>query len=442
MYNPNREPFVSHFRGTDLVIEHIEKHWCPTITGSDLLGGAAFSFREDDRPHVVFLVNEDEYGSRTTLPTFAQLLRDCFNYRCTVVLGHGRHDLSGIEALETADVAVLFVRRRALPARQMEVLRKYLDSGKPLVALRTASHGFAPGGSLPEGLVQWPSFDREVLGCRYHGHGPNQLGTQLTVDVEAAGHPVLAGVTPSRWHSLGSIYLVKPIDEKAEVLVVGSVLNLTEPVAWTRKYKNARVFYTSLGHRSDFLQPQFNALLIGALHWAMDRPVPELKMELPPDYGSRWVSLSVPGTWDARSGGYLIGYDGFAWYRCWVNVPEAWKGNELTLSVPAVDNAHEAFFNGTKLGGAGSMPPEYANGLGSEQPYTVPADKVRFGGANLVAVRVYDNGGRGGFKGEAPSVSLGDKTIRLEGKWQFRTGDDLKWAQPAEDDAVPEEVFP
>ena len=36
MYDPRQPPFVSHARGTELVIEHIERHWCPTILGADL----------------------------------------------------------------------------------------------------------------------------------------------------------------------------------------------------------------------------------------------------------------------------------------------------------------------------------------------------------------------------------------------------------------------
>ncbi len=49
MYNSRKRPFVSHFAGTDLVIEHIEKHWCPTITSSDFLGGKPFKFAGDPR---------------------------------------------------------------------------------------------------------------------------------------------------------------------------------------------------------------------------------------------------------------------------------------------------------------------------------------------------------------------------------------------------------
>ena len=49
MYNPSRRPFVSHFAGTDLVVNHIEKYWCPSALSSDITGGPPFRFREDTR---------------------------------------------------------------------------------------------------------------------------------------------------------------------------------------------------------------------------------------------------------------------------------------------------------------------------------------------------------------------------------------------------------
>ena len=49
MYNPEKKPQVSHFDGTDLVIEHIEKYWCPSFTSSDFTGRPAFRFKEDKR---------------------------------------------------------------------------------------------------------------------------------------------------------------------------------------------------------------------------------------------------------------------------------------------------------------------------------------------------------------------------------------------------------
>jgi nicotinamidase-related amidase len=47
MYNPARWPYVSHLRGTELIVEHIEKFVCPTVTSDQLLGGGPFRFRGD-----------------------------------------------------------------------------------------------------------------------------------------------------------------------------------------------------------------------------------------------------------------------------------------------------------------------------------------------------------------------------------------------------------
>jgi nicotinamidase-related amidase len=49
MYNPEKRPNVSHFDGTDLVIEHVEKYWCPSFTSSDITGQAPFRFKDDQR---------------------------------------------------------------------------------------------------------------------------------------------------------------------------------------------------------------------------------------------------------------------------------------------------------------------------------------------------------------------------------------------------------
>jgi nicotinamidase-related amidase len=49
MYNSRRKPYVSHFEGTDRVVEHVETYWCPTFTSDQILGGRRFKFREDPR---------------------------------------------------------------------------------------------------------------------------------------------------------------------------------------------------------------------------------------------------------------------------------------------------------------------------------------------------------------------------------------------------------
>jgi len=281
MYNSRMHPRVSHFTGTDLIVEHIEKFVCPTITSTVLTGKAPFRFKNDQRPLVVFISAESEYGADESLPDFAHELQIGYGLSCEILQGstdrnsQERNYISGMQSLSDADLAVLFVRRRAFPAAQMQHFRDYLDRGKPLIALRTASHAFDTRGNAPAGHVEWREFDDEVLGGNYHGHYGSGPITTVTAAPGAKGHPILSGVEVP-FTSNGSLYEASPLAKSAQCLLVGSIPDHeSEPVAWTNGYRNARVFYTSLGHVDDFANPQFRRLLVNALFWAMDRPVPK-----------------------------------------------------------------------------------------------------------------------------------------------------------------------
>ncbi|MCX7427537.1 MAG: isochorismatase family protein [Planctomycetia bacterium] len=296
LYNPEFAPRVSHVRGTELVVEHIEKYWCPTVTSTDVLGKPAFRFKQDTRPHVVLLASDDHYHGDKTLPVFAEMLRQRYGCHATVLHGQNRPDLPQIAELSAADCVVVLVRRLVLPKEQLDALRRYLDAGKPLVALRTASHAFAamstypPGYQTPEGRAEWPEFDAEVLGGNYHGHGSNEAGTDVANVAAAADHPILAGLKPERWHSPGALYYTSPIAKDATLLQVGAESGKTEPLTWVRQYKGGRVFYSGLGHWDDFEVPQFRRLLANAIFWAMNRPVPEVESTDVIGYGHEKVT--------------------------------------------------------------------------------------------------------------------------------------------------------
>jgi len=294
MYDPRRWPHVSHFRGTELVIEHIEAHWCPTITSADLLGPPAFRFSGDKRPHVVFLISEDEYEADRTLPAFADWLRRQVDVYCTIVRGEGRNELPGIEALRTADAAVMFVRRKCLPAEQMKILRQYIQQGGGVVALRTSSHAFAPRGQVPQGYAQWPEFDQEVLGGNYHGHGSSKLPARVSAAPGAENHPIVQAMGSRAWQSSGSLYLVEPLAEDTTVLLRATAGETTQPVAWIRRPGAARVFYTSLGHPADFEQEPFRRLLLGAIRWVINRPLDEISLERPKQAGTAGQARQSP----------------------------------------------------------------------------------------------------------------------------------------------------
>ncbi|MDB5306106.1 MAG: protein-signal peptide and transrane prediction [Gemmataceae bacterium] len=46
MYNPDRPPGGSHFVGTDRVVEHVERYWCPSLLSSDITAKPAFRFKD------------------------------------------------------------------------------------------------------------------------------------------------------------------------------------------------------------------------------------------------------------------------------------------------------------------------------------------------------------------------------------------------------------
>jgi nicotinamidase-related amidase len=144
MYDPNKSPFVSHFTGTDLIVAHIEKYVCPTITSDQVLGGQPFRFSGDTRPHLVIVSAEDEYETETTLPPFA-LAHLGKDFRVSYVFANDadRADLPGVDVVADADVLLVSVRRRPLHAAQLELFRKHVAAGKPVVGLRTASHAFS-----------------------------------------------------------------------------------------------------------------------------------------------------------------------------------------------------------------------------------------------------------------------------------------------------------
>ena len=281
MYNSRMRPFVSHFTGTDLVVEHVEKYVCPTVTSTVFTGRPAFCFKNDQRPRVVFLSAESEYGAAETLPEFAHELQTRYDLYCEILQGSpeksskDRHDLAGLEVLTNADLAVVFMRRRALPPEQMKYFRDYMNSGKPLVALRTACHAFDTRGSAPAGYAEWPKFDPEVLGGNYTGHYGAGPKCTVTMAAGAEGHPILAGVKIP-FTSDGSLYEVRPLAESTTRLLIGTIPDKEpEPVAWTNRYKKSRVFFTSLGHADDFKNASFRQLLINAIFWAMNKPVPK-----------------------------------------------------------------------------------------------------------------------------------------------------------------------
>lgn len=151
---------------------------------------------------------------------------------------------------------------------------------------------------------------------------------------------------------------------------------------------------------------------------------------------AEWHRVTVPEVWRKVPTGDLAPVNGFSWHRCLVYVPDAWRGNELTLFVEALDDARGAYFNGSVVGATGTFPPQFRSGLGESGRYAVDSERIRFGQLNTVAIRVYQDDPRPNFNVAAPVLynPALQQAIRMEGTWQYRPGDDPSWsaARPAE----------
>lgn len=152
---------------------------------------------------------------------------------------------------------------------------------------------------------------------------------------------------------------------------------------------------------------------------AADPVVADLRPEAAAFRDADWQEAVLPAIW-SRSG--LADHDGVAWYRRSVAIPAAWVGRELALELGPIDDMDTVFFGGARLDG-NEVPGR------SRQPrrYVVPADGVREGMV-VLAVRVVDTGGEGGFTGEPlqmvlyPKGARADQGLPLHGTWRVHKG--------------------
>ncbi|GHT38250.1 hypothetical protein AGMMS49965_01030 [Bacteroidia bacterium] len=291
MYNPEKAPKVNHFSGLDLMIEYIETYVCPSIVSTDFTGKKQFKFAGDKRKRIAILTAEGEYHANQKLPEFAHELT-LKDFHCDFSLGvpfmedkgvSGRHNLENLQILEDADLAIVFVRRRALEPEKMAQIKNYVAAGRPVLGIRTSAVAFDAKGNVPreggaivastektsEFLAQWPELDRDVWGGNYHGHHPHlERGTDITLVPGMENHPLLKGVTP--FNSLNWLYECAPLrSEKAQVLLLGSNPGKPlEPVLWTNGNK---VIYTSLGHWDDWKIESFKNLMFNSVNYLLNQ---------------------------------------------------------------------------------------------------------------------------------------------------------------------------
>ena len=279
--------------------------------------------------HIVLVSGDEEYRSEEALPQLAKILAFRHGFKCTVLFAidpadgainpERRDNIPGLEALATADLLVIFTRFRDLPDEQMKHLVAYVESGRPIVGLRTATHAFELKSSPTYQRYTWNSkdweggFGRQVLGetwIRHHGkHGVQS--TRGILVKEQQEHPILRGIRDGDIWGPTDVYQVRlPLPGDSQPLVLGQVLTGMQPsdppvagpqndpmmpIAWTKTYtgargRAARVFTTTMGASQDLLSEGLRRLLINACYWAlgMEKGIPaKTNVDLEGDYTPR-----------------------------------------------------------------------------------------------------------------------------------------------------------
>ncbi len=130
-----------------------------------------------------------------------------------------------------------------------------------------------------------------------------------------------------------------------------------------------------------------------------------------------WKPITLPALWQATG----MMHNGAVWFRKHVRIPARWAQGPLTLSLGAVDDFDVTYFNGSEVGRTGLETPGFWS---IERKYTIPERFVREGD-NVIAVRVFDQWGNGGFVSQptamtiAPADSPGE-AVSIAGEWACR----------------------
>jgi len=273
--------------------------------------------------HIVFIAGEREYRSEESLPALAKILAKHHGFKCTVLFTladdgtiepQGPH-LKGLVILNDADLLFMFMRFLNLPEEEMAHFDAYVQSGKPIIALRTSTHAFKiPDGPwrkydyANQGKEYLNGFGRQVLGETWVAHnGDNHLqSTRLTPVIHQKRHPVLTGV--GEMHTQTGSYLVSPREGSWPLVMAqplkGMAINsdphpalYSVPAVWTRLRdvgEKGRVLACTHGASVDLLDDGLRRLLVNACFWALheeNRIKPRLNIEFvgpfkPTEYAS------------------------------------------------------------------------------------------------------------------------------------------------------------
>jgi len=263
---------------------------------------------KSERPSILILTGEPEYGSRVTLGAFGKKLREKHGMDVAhihVVKKDKEHHFPGLEdALAKADVLLIYVRFLNLVKSDYLALEEYFSGPKSFIAVRTSTHPF----DYPNGhdfVKEERAFPTRHFGTPYRGHHGHQT-SQINY-VMAARDPVMAGIDPRFW-TPDFVYGTNPLAVHSTPLVVGQglkglqraafkervspgnhvyvlskenegrVIGSPHPVVWTVDGQDGRErsLVSTIGARKSFDDPNVQRLFLNAVYWALGKDTSSL----------------------------------------------------------------------------------------------------------------------------------------------------------------------
>lgn len=258
------------------------------------------------KKHIVLVAGDDEYRSEEALPQLAKILTTHHGFRTSVLFSLNDADeidpsakgrIDRLALLDEADMMVIFTRFRRLPDEDMKHIVDFVESGKPILGIRTSTHAFAYEKDSPSPYANWTwnhgqwsgGFGRQILGetwVNHHGHH-GQESTAGVIPVAARAHPIVRGVE-GVWGPT-DVYGVRNLPEDAFVLLEGSVLaGMTPdskpvdgpkneprmPIAWLRNRPmesgaRQRIVCTTIGAAMDFQSEGLRRFFVNACYWGV-----------------------------------------------------------------------------------------------------------------------------------------------------------------------------
>ena len=255
--------------------------------------------------HIVLVSGDEEYRTEESMPMLGKILSQKHGFDCTVLFAwdesgsyvdpNNQQGVVGWSALDSADLMLIGTRFRRPSDEDAKHVTDFLNKGKPIIGIRTATHAFN-GKQKFGGTLGFGEFGRKILGEQWVSHhgGHKREGARGHIEEENKDHPILNSVKDVFGPS--DVYGVIHLTDANTILMRGSVTETLDPdskdvegkkndpmqpLAWLHPYTapdgetKGESFCTTMGASVDLVSEDLRRLIVNAAYHLTGLEVPE-----------------------------------------------------------------------------------------------------------------------------------------------------------------------